>query len=67
MQETKSRSTKITKEMQKYANEQMTQLIKNIAVNPVEVYSAKEWGKEKKFYLGKSFVEDIIKRINYYD
>lgn len=49
--------------MDQYAKDQMTTLLKNISRFPVEVYSEKVKGQDKKYFLGRKFVEDLIKRI----
>ena len=49
-------------QMQKFANDQMIKMLENISKQPVEVYSQKEHGKgkEKQYFLSRSFVENII-------
>jgi len=50
--------------MEEYAKDQMITLLRNMAANPVSVYSQKVKGQEKQFFLGHNYVEDLIKRLN---
>lgn len=54
---------KVTKEMVEYAKEQMIRLVENISKQPIECYSEKIRGQEKKFFLGRRYVEQLIERI----
>lgn len=54
---------KILAAMDEYAKDQMATLLNNISRLPVEVYSEKVKGQDKKYFLGRKFVEDLIKRI----
>ena len=60
-------STEPTKEMKAYAVEQMVLLLENISRQPIDCYSVKERGAEKKYYLGRSYVENLIANIKKYN
>ena len=49
--------------MEEYAKEEMINLITNISHQPIQCYSEKVRGQDRQFYLGRSYVEDLIKRI----
>jgi hypothetical protein len=53
----------ISKMMDEWASEQMIRLIENISRQPVQVYSQKHQGKEKEYFLGRAFVEDLKERL----
>jgi len=52
-----------TKEMEVYAKEQMIRLIENISRQPIDCYSQKVKGQETKYFLGRTYVENLINRI----
>lgn len=54
---------KVEKMMDEWAAEQMVTLVENISRQPIQCYSQKEKGKEKQFFLGRSFVENLIERL----
>lgn len=54
---------KITKEMRDYAKEQMVRLLENMRHEPIQCYSSKERGKPTQYFLGRLYVDDLIKRI----
>ncbi len=49
--------------MDEWAKEQMIALLNNISHQPIQCYSERVRGQEPKFFLGRSYVEDLIKRI----
>ncbi len=49
--------------MEIYAKDQMVNLINNISRQPVEVYSEKVRGQDKRYFLGRTFIEGLIKSI----
>lgn len=57
----------VTPQMKEYAKEQMVRLIENISRQPITCYSEKVRGQEKKFYLGKMYVQELIARIKISD
>ncbi len=56
-----------TKEMKAYAVEQMTLLLQNMATRPIECYSVKERGQDKKFFLGRNFIDKLIADVKKYN
>ncbi len=57
------KGTKVKELLMDYAKEEMIALIKGISSQPIQCYSEKVKGQDKQFYLGRSYVEDLIKRI----
>ncbi len=51
---------KITKEMKEYSLHEMELLIQAIRHRPIECYSTKVSGQDKKYYLSNSFCENLI-------
>jgi hypothetical protein len=60
-----NKENKPTKEMREYATEQMIRLVENMAGNPIEVYSKKEPGKDKQYFIGYQYKEKLIKQLKY--
>lgn len=55
---------KLFKLAQSYSNQQAVQIIENISHEPIEVFSEKEAGREKKFYMSRQWKDNLIKRIS---
>ena len=55
-----SNTPKPTKEMNAYALEEMTRLLRNMQIRPIECYSQKVKGQDKQYFLGRQFVENLI-------
>lgn len=53
----------IDKAMEEYAKQKMVRMVENISHQPIQCYSEKVAGKEKQFFLGRKYVEDLIERI----
>lgn len=49
--------------MEEWAKEEMIALLNNIRHQPIKCYSKKERGKDPEYFLGHSYVEDLISRI----
>lgn len=58
-----SNTDRPTKEMKMYALEEMSRLLRNMQHRPIECYSEKIRGQEKVFYLGKNFIDKLIKSL----
>lgn len=54
---------KVTKQMEAYAKQQMIQLLENISRQPIQCYSEKARGEDVKYYLGRTFIENLIKQV----
>lgn len=52
-----------TKEMKEYALQEMICLIGNMQHRPIQCYSQKVTGRDKQFFLGRTFCEDLIKAL----
>lgn len=49
--------------MQEYALSEMINLIGNLRINPIDVYSQKYAGEGKKYFLGRQFCENLIEAL----
>lgn len=49
-----------TQKMKEYALEEMIRLLKNMERRPIECYSQTIKGEGKQFFLGHSFIEQLI-------
>ncbi len=52
-----------TKEMKEYALKEMINLIGNMRVRPVDIYSQKTKENGKQFFLGRTFCENLIEAL----
>ena len=50
----------VHKAMDEYALVGITRLLRNMESRPIQCYSQKVKGEDKKFFLGHSFIEDLI-------
>lgn len=46
--------------MDEYALEEMTRLVRNMQVRPIECFSQKVKGQDKQYFLGRSFIENLV-------
>lgn len=46
-----------------YATEQMVRLIENMSHRPIEVYSVKESGKDKEYFIGENYKNRLIEEL----
>lgn len=53
----------IDKAMEDYSKEQMVKLIENISRQPIDCYSEKVRGQDRRYFLGRKYVNDLINRI----
>jgi len=49
-----------TKEMKLYALQEMVRLVEHLQHQPIECYSEKIKGQDKRFFLGYSYCQDLI-------
>ncbi len=49
-----------SKEMKKYALDEMISLLKNMQTRPVQCYSQKIRGQETQYFLGSLYIKDLI-------
>jgi len=49
--------------MAEFAKEEMISLIENISRQPIDCYSQKVKGQEKQFFLGKNYIDNLIKAL----
>ena len=51
---------RLKKERDIYALGEMTNLLRNMQLRPIQCYSQKPRGGEKQFFLGRKFIDDLI-------
>lgn len=51
---------KLKEERNAFALQEMTNLLLSMQTRPIQCYSQKERGKDKEYFLGKKFVDDLI-------